>query len=118
MLQVKLVLALKGKKSLNPADTHPAIPPRVMWLWPGMAPSLAGTKKKHKKSDTHQDYNTYSTTVYCLKVGSPLQFPRCVPCHGLSPSIFRLESQSRPPSLQDKQNQSYKFPSFRKTAST
>lgn len=28
-------------------------------------------------------------------------------CHGLSPSIFRPESQSRPPSLQDKQPPSF-----------
>lgn len=80
----------------NPADihshTHPAIPPRAMWLWPGMAPSLSGTKPQninHKE----QEHNNLS----------PSSIPQAsLLCHGRSPSIFRLESQSRPPSLKGK----------------
>lgn len=81
-------------------DSHPDIPPRPMWLCPGMAPSLSAVATRTARHKSHQNQRVQEPArgVTTLNKAESLLL-----CHCRSPSIFRPESQSRPPSLEDKQ---------------
>lgn len=65
--------------------THPAIPPRAMWLWPGMAPSLPGTKKQNIRRRDHGSYSSILPLSRITTIVSGHVAPFC-----LQPTTVRL----------------------------